>query len=133
MLSRVFPSSGLVVVVVVICLSWAAVPPADWLFRLSFFTLSRNFDCFQYPEDPEEQEQKFYCNMPALSADTTFIANPFQQSTGPLPAREDYPGPFRFSVLLDATPSSLSKNKWAVSKSTFSFTEKLAFQKMINR
>lgn len=67
---------------------------------------------FQY-ESSDLNDTKIYCQPPLPSADSTFVSNSNTTSTGPLPAREDYPGPFSFSVLLDGVEST--KNKWTVS------------------
>lgn len=58
-------------------------------------------------------DTKIYCQPPLTSADSTFSLGSNMTSTGPLPAREDYAGPFAFSVLLDGVEST--KNKWTVS------------------
>ncbi|EEB09872.1 Cellular tumor antigen p53, putative [Pediculus humanus corporis] len=64
-------------------------------------------------EPPVLNETKIYCQPSLPSADSTFVNNTNSTSTGPLPAREDYPGPFAFSVLLDGVEST--KNKWTYS------------------
>lgn len=69
---------------------------------------------FQQPYDNQEMpETKMYCPPALPSADSTFQMGPNMTSTGPLPAREDYGGPFSFSVLLDGVEST--KNKWTYS------------------
>ncbi|KAL0269887.1 UNVERIFIED_CONTAM: hypothetical protein PYX00_007472 [Menopon gallinae] len=65
-------------------------------------------------ESTELNDTKIYCQAPLPSADSTFVSNSNTTSTGPLPAREDYPGPFSFSVLLDGVEST--KNKWTYSR-----------------